>query len=54
MSKDDPLRDLRRLLDPKTWPREYLLLDGDVLWFRPSDDPAEERVDRPLLNGRFQ
>jgi hypothetical protein len=52
--KDDELRDLRKLLDPKTWPREYVLIKGEVYWFVPSGDPLEERLTKPLRNGRFQ
>lgn len=54
MSENDKLRELRRLLDPKLWPREYLLINGEVYWFVPSNDPEEERLTKPLRNGRFQ
>jgi hypothetical protein len=52
--KDDELRDLRKLLDRKTWPRAYVLIQGEVYWFVPSGDPQEETLTKPLCNGRFQ
>jgi hypothetical protein len=54
MSENDKLLELRRLLDPKIWPRDYLLINGEVYWFVPSNDPEEERLTKPLRNGRFQ
>jgi hypothetical protein len=54
MIERDPLKDLRKLLDPKTWPPDYLIVDGELFWFVPSGDPEETRVRRVLRNGRFQ
>jgi len=48
------MAELRRLCDRSTWPKEYMILDGDLFWYRPSGDPLEECVDRALRNGRFQ
>ena len=54
MKKKDPLRELRRLLDPKTWPRDYLIVQGELYSFVPSNDPLEECINKTLYNGRFQ
>jgi hypothetical protein len=44
---------LRKLLDPATWPKDWLILDGEVyVWV--SDDPEEECIRRALYSGRFQ
>lgn len=51
---EDKLKDLRKLLDPRTWPADYFTMQGEVYWYVPSGDPLEERLTRPLRNGRFQ
>ena len=52
---DDKLYELRKLIDKKTWPREYLIMNGELYWFMPSGDPFEERMCRTLYAaGRFQ
>jgi len=49
----DELEVFRQMLDPKRWPvkpGEYLLWEGEVIWFRASGDPFEERIYKPLFD----
>lgn len=44
---------LRKLLDPETWPKDYLVHEGEV-WEFVSDDPLEECLRRALYKGALQ
>jgi hypothetical protein len=46
-------KEILTTLDPKYWPKEYLICDGEVFGFV-SDDPNEERVRRVLYQGGKQ
>jgi hypothetical protein len=51
--RNDQIEKLRKLCDPKTWPRDYIIIQGEIFEFV-SNDPLEECIRMALYSGRFQ